>query len=137
MSHFLVKVDKLQTKLALIEPEYKEKKDLQHAVCKKNPTSSAKDKNQVNGNKNAQGTKRTFDNPIPCKKLGEKANKKQQKLCQLCTKHSPKVKNTHNASECRKWNPDGSQRNGKKHARAQISVPKPLMKCFAQMRKDN
>ena len=81
--------------------------------------------------------KRTLDDPIPRKKLGESADKKQQRLCQLCVKHSPKVKNTHNTSECRKWNPDGSLRNGKKHARAQTSVPKPLMKCFAQMQKDN
>ena len=49
MSHFPVKVDKLQTKLALIEPKYKGKKDLQHAVHEKSPTSSAKDKNQANG----------------------------------------------------------------------------------------
>ena len=137
MSHFPVKVDKLQTKLALIEPKYKEKKDLQHAVHKKTPANSAKDKHQANGNKNTQGTKCTLDNPIPRKKLGESANKKQRKLCQLCAKHSPKVKNTHNTSECRKWNPDGSLQNGEKHARAQTLVPKPLMKCFAQMRKDN
>ena len=29
MTHFPIKVDKLQTKLMLIEPEYKKKKDLQ------------------------------------------------------------------------------------------------------------
>ena len=37
MMHFPVKVDKLQTKLALIEPEYKEKMDLKHAVHEKIP----------------------------------------------------------------------------------------------------
>ena len=52
-------------------------------------------------------------------------------------KHSPKIKNTHNISECRKWNPDGSPQNGKKQARAQTLVPEQLMACFAQMQKDN
>ena len=73
MSHFPVKVDKLQTELALIEHRYKRKKDLQHAVCEKTPTSSAKDK-QASSNKKTQGTKHTLDDPIPCKKLGESAN---------------------------------------------------------------
>ena len=91
----------------------------------------------MNRSKNALETKHTLDNPIPCKKLGESASKKHCKLCQLCSKHSPKIKNTHNTSECCKWNPDGSLWNGKKHARAQISVLEPLMKCFTQMRKEN
>ena len=46
MTHFPVKVDKLLTKLALIEPEYKEKKDLQYAIHENNLASSTKNKNQ-------------------------------------------------------------------------------------------
>ena len=83
------------------------------------------------------GAKHILDNPIPHKALGGNSGKKQHKLCQNCTKHSPKIKNTHNTSECHKWNPDGSPQNGKKQAHAQTSVPKQLMACFAQMQKDD
>ena len=79
----------------------------------------------------------TLDDPILHKALGESAGKKQCKLCQNCAKHSPKIKNTHNTSECRKWNPDRSPQNGEKQAHAQNLVPKQLMACFAQMQKDN
>ena len=98
MTHFSIKVDKLQTERMLIELKYKEKKDLQHAVCKRNPASSTKEKNQTNGGKNVLGAKCTLDNPIPRKTLGGNSGKKQHKLCQNCTKHSPKIKNTHNTS---------------------------------------
>ena len=118
MTRFPIKVDKLQTKLALIEPEHKEKKDLQHAVHEKIPASSTKDKNQASESKNMSGAKHTLDDPIPRKALGGNPSKKQHKLCQNCTKHSPKIKNTHNTSECHKWNPDGSPQNGEKQVRA-------------------
>ena len=120
-----------------IEPKYKEKKDLQQAVCKKTPASSAKEKNPKNGGGNVLGAIHTLDNPIPHTTLGGNSCKKPWKLCQNCAKHSPKIKNTHNTSECHKWNPDGSPKNGEKQAHAQNLVPEQLMACFTQMQKDN
>ena len=35
--------------------------------------------------------------------------KPSSKLCQLCAKHAPGVKNTHNTAQCRKFNADGSE----------------------------
>ena len=49
MTYFPIKIDKLQTKLMLVKPEYKVKKELQHAVHKKSPASSTKEKTQKNG----------------------------------------------------------------------------------------
>ena len=84
MTHFPIKVNTLQTKLALIEPKYKEKKDLQQAVHAKPPANFAKDKNQKNRGGNTLGAKCALDNPIPRKILEGNSGKKQHKLCQNC-----------------------------------------------------
>ena len=65
MTHFPIKVTKLQTKVVLIKPEYKEKKDLQRAVREKSPASSAKENTQKNGGGNVLGAKCTLDDLIP------------------------------------------------------------------------
>ena len=38
------------------------------------------------------------------------AEGKGGKNCDLCAKYSPRSANTHNTSQCFKWNPDGSER---------------------------
>ena len=64
------------------------------------------------------------------------------KLCQLCAKGSPQVKNTHNTAECRKWNADGTeQRRAKsygysKNTNAHAHDGENLMEAFALMRKE-
>ena len=133
MTHFPIKVKMILTKLALIKPKYKEKKDLQQAVCKKSFASSTKEKTQKNGGGNALNAKCALDNPIPCKALGGNSSKKECKLCQNCMTHSHKIKYTYSTSEYHKWNPDGSLWNGEKQACAQTLVSKQSIACFAQM----
>ena len=83
----------------LIEPEHKDKKDLQQAVCDMNGISSAKYKTKNSESGTAMGAKCSLDGPIPCKTLGGQPNKKQCKLCHNCAKHSPKIKHTHNTNK--------------------------------------
>ena len=74
--------------------------------------SSAKDRTPKSRGGTAMGMKCSLDDPVPSKTLGCHTNKKQHKLCQNCAKHSPKIKHTHNTSECNKWNLDGSAKGG-------------------------
>ena len=43
----------------------------------------------------------------------QKNSERRQKHCSLCAKWSPGIKHTHNTSECRKWNRDGSAQQRK------------------------
>ena len=76
MTPFPIMVDKLQTKLMLIKPKYKKKKDLQCAVHKRSPASLTKEKNTKKGGGNASGAKCSLDNPIPHKALEGNSSKK-------------------------------------------------------------
>ena len=46
---------------------------------------------------------------------GPPSNDHTNKLCQLCAKHSPGCKNTHNTAQCRKWNADGTHKGRAAH----------------------
>ena len=73
---------------------------------------------------------------------GPPSNDHTNKLCQLCAKHSPGCKNSHNTAQCRKWNADGTDKCragelGKLRNTNAHSHPEEDMKAvFAQMRKE-
>ena len=64
------------------------------------------------------------------------------KLCQLCVKYLPNVKNTHNTAQCRKWNADSSKKKRAcsshiKNINAHASNGgNDIMEWFAQIRKE-
>ena len=76
------------------------------------------------------------------KSLIANSEKPNSKLCQLCTKHSPGVKNTHNTAQCRKWNADGSEQrcayksSYSKNTNSHEREGEDVMEAFAQMRKE-
>ena len=62
-----------------------------------------------------------------------------KRLCQLCAVHAPKIKNTHNTSDCFKFNPDGSRKagsSGARNANVHTSEQGELLKIFAHMQKE-
>ena len=90
--------------------------------------------------------------PIPKKaKFGDKSGGPNEgppskdrtpKLCQLCAKHSPGCKNSHNTAQCRKWNADGTDKRRSAHggttrnANAHSRSDDDTKAVFAQMRKE-
>ena len=63
------------------------------------------------------------------------------KLCQLCAKHSPGCKNSHNTAQCRKWNADGTDKRRSAHrgptrnTNTHSCADEDTKAVFAQMRK--
>ncbi|MCP4748147.1 MAG: hypothetical protein GY874_18730 [Desulfobacteraceae bacterium] len=94
-----------------------------------------------------------LNKPIPKKarydeKSGGPPNKgppskdRTPKLCQLCAKHLPGWKNSHNTAQCRKWNADGTDKRRSAHrgptrnANAHSRADEDTKAVFAQMRKE-
>ena len=58
----------------------------------------------------------------------------ERRLCQKCAKYSPQSKDTHNTSQCRKWNEDGSRKTSPNNSNM---ISAEIMNCFATMQKQN
>ena len=76
------------------------------------------------------------------KSLLGNTKKPNSKLCQLCAKHAPGVKNTHNdTAQCRKFNTNGSEQRRaykepySKHTNAHSHDGEDIVEVFSQMRK--
>ena len=130
---FATDYGKLVDALEKIEPEYHQQQELMNKVrAAGGKTSAAKKMNSLN-------------EKIPRKQLatpsGESSSKKQRRLCQLCSKYSPETKDSHNTKMCRKWNLDGTRKNGKQSARnvnmhGKSESSDAMLSCFMQMQKD-
>lgn len=142
--HFPTSMKKLEEDLILVEAQVQRQDKMINELRSKAglPVS----KRDSDGNKKA--TMKPSD-PIP--KKAKKGNSKSllgntekpnSKLCQLCAKHSPNVKNTHNTAQCRKWNADGSEMRRaykkpySKHTNAHSHAGGEIMEAFAQMSKE-
>ena len=109
------------------------------------PKGSAKDNAKMKG----------YNKPIPKKaRFGKTSNKGEnsqgahsgnihtEKLCQLCMKHFPNVKNNHNMVQCCEWNHDNSERCWPSHGQtprntnAQSRSEEDTKDVCAQMRKE-
>ena len=124
--HFATSVKQLKEDLESIEPSValsKETTFKEGMSSKSGGSKPAKSGNGKGYNKKARMSSR--DEKIPRKSSTPKSDETQEKLCQKCAKWSPEVKNTHNTSECFKWNKDGSKgrRNNKgKYASNNVSA---------------
>ena len=73
---------------------------------------------------------------------GPPSNGHSPKLCQLCAKHSPGCKNTHNTAQCCKWNADGTdkrragQRGNPRNTNAHSHSEEDTKAVFVQTRKE-
>ena len=140
--HFPQDIKKLEEDLILVEGQVKRQDKI---------INELRAKVGLTGNKESDGKKKKavkLDDPIP--KKNRKGNPKSlirdgdrpnSKLCQLCAKHSPAVKNTHNTAQCRKWNADGSEQrrsySGKyKNANVHSHASDGVMEMVAQMSKE-
>ena len=141
--HFPTSLKKLEEDLILVEAQVQRQDKLINELRSKAGLP-------VSGSDGKKKSSMKATEPIP-KKL-KKGNGKQSllantekpfsKLCQLCAKHSPNVKNTHNTAQCCKWNADGSEKrrarsNGySKNTNAHSHDGDDVMEAFAQMRKE-
>ena len=130
--HFAIDVETLVEELVVIEPEYKQQRQLHN-------------QQQISIQRQIAGQK--LEQPIPRKRQqqgspAKSADKRSKKLCELCAQWMPKCKHSHNTADCRIFNKDGSrkQQDGegkRKGAFAQGKLPGDFLECFAQMKKSN
>lgn len=132
-NHFPSDVKTLKEELKLIEPQFEQTQRLLDQVR----NSKAKDKPSMKSDKE----------PIPRKTLGkgkgnaDKGPKKPQgrgqRYCNRCAKKSPQWANTHNTSDCRKWDKDGNPLDrAAKSVHAHHQGMEEMRECFAQFRKE-
>ena len=141
--HFPMNVDELVSDLALIEPEFRA---AQSAINKTRQNEKGGQAKPDSAGRASGKMKDTDRIPKKSKKDrnrdGSKGNNgagREYRLCQKCAKFSPQSKDTHNTSQCNKWNEDGSRKPFPADKRTKNSnmVSEDLMKCFATMQKQN
>ena len=126
--HFPVDVQKLITDLKLLEPEWRQKCTLNEKIRNAGGQLKAKSKES--------GTMKPGDKIPKKQNTAPSPAKKQRRLCQLCVKHSPETKDTHNTSQCRKWNPDGTRKQ-RGETKSANHFNNEMLNCFKTMQKQN
>lgn len=142
--HFPTSIKKLEEDLILVEAQVQRQDKMINEIRSKAglPVS----------NRESDGNKKTSmksSDPIPkkpkkyeAKSLLGKTERPNSKLCQLCAKHAPAVKNTHNTAQCRKFNADGSEqrraykKSYSKNTNAHSHDGEDIMEAFSSMRKE-
>ena len=140
--HFPQDIKKLEEDLILVKGQVKRQDKI---------INELRAKAGLTGNKESDGEKKKvvkLDDPIPKrnrkgqpKSLTKDGNRPNSKLCQLCAKYPPTVKNTHNTSQCRKWNADSSEQKRSysgeyKNANVHSHANDGFMEMVAQMSKE-
>ena len=133
--HFPTCLKKLQQDLELVETQQ---------MCHEKIMDQLRTAAGGSKKKDAEGAPRASmksGDRIPKKKKkgdDEKSSTREQRLCQLCAVHAPKIKNTHNTKDCKKFNADGTRKNssGPRNANSHQSDQGELLKIFAHMQKE-
>ena len=141
--HFPQDMKKLEEDLILVEAQVQRQDKIMRELRSQAglPVSGGSDGKKKSTMKSTE--------PIPkkqkkgsSKSLLANTEKPSSKLCQLCAKHAPSVKNTHNTAQCRKFNADGSEqkraykKSYSKQTNAHSNEGDGIMEAFAQMRKE-